>query len=183
MLSIPPAAVRRGDERLRRCVGIVLGRREELGDLLVAHDVGEPVGADQIEVAGRRGDRQRLDLDARLGADSARDHRAVRVLLGLLGRQPPGADELADERVIGRQLLELAVSRAVGARVADVADRDGAGRLVDEQRRDDGSHAGGRRVVERVAVDPVVRLAEELGERRLALRIRAPLLERRGGEP
>ena len=33
-------------------------------------------------------DGQRLDLDARLGADRARDHRPVRVLLGLLGRQP-----------------------------------------------------------------------------------------------
>ena len=44
--------------------------------------------------------------------------------LGLLGRELAAADELGDERVVVGQLLELAAADAVGARVADVADRD-----------------------------------------------------------
>ena len=48
-----------------------------------------------------------------------------------------------------------------------MADRDRAGRLVDQEGRDDRSHAGGRRIVEGVTVDPVVRFAQQLGERRL----------------
>ena len=66
--------------QVRRCTP------DQLGDLLVTHDVGEPVGADQVEVAGRDRERHRLDVDARLGADGPRDHRSVRVLLGLLRR-------------------------------------------------------------------------------------------------
>ena len=57
------------------------------------------------------------------------------MLLGLLGVSLPGAHELADQRVIGRQLLELSVAQPIRARVADVADRDRAGRLVDERGR------------------------------------------------
>ena len=116
MLSIPPARFAAATSASAAASGSLSGGRDQLGDLLVAHDVGEPVGADQVEVARRRRDRERVDLDARLGADGAGDHRPVRVLLGLLGRQPAGADELADERVVGRQLLERAVSQTRYAR-------------------------------------------------------------------
>ena len=44
--------------------------------------------------------------------------------LGLGGRQLAAADELGDERVVVGQLLELAAAQQVGARVADVAERD-----------------------------------------------------------
>ena len=128
MLSIPPAWFAAATSASAAAVGIVVGRRDQLCDLLVADDVGEPVGADQVEIAGRRDLRHRLDLDDRLGADRPGDHRAVRVLLGLLDGQPAGAHELADERVIGRELLEHAVPQPVRARIADVTDRDRARR-------------------------------------------------------
>ena len=89
MLSIPPARLAAATSASAAASGSFSAAAEQLGDLLVAHDVRQPVRADQVEVAGRRGDRQRLDLDGRLGADRARDHRAVRVLLGLLGESLP----------------------------------------------------------------------------------------------
>ena len=80
-----------------------------------------------------------VDVDVRVGAERARDHRALRVVLGLLGRQLAAADELGDERVVVRDLLELAVADEVGARVADVADRDDA--VLDERERHRRAHA------------------------------------------
>ena len=68
-------------------------------------------------------DGEGVDVDLGLGAERAGDHRALRVHLGLLGRELAAAHELGDERVVLGQLLELAVAQQVGARVADVADR------------------------------------------------------------
>ena len=59
-----------------------------------------------------------------LGAERARDDRALRVLVGLLGRRAcPGARSSLDQRVVLGQPLQLAVAQAVGAAVADVRDR------------------------------------------------------------
>ena len=106
---------------------------EQRDDLAVGDHVGEPVGAEQEDVAGLGLDGERVDVDVGLGADRARDHGALRVRLGLLRRELAAAHELADERVVLRQLLELAVADAVGARVADVAEGDRAARAVDER--------------------------------------------------
>ncbi len=43
---------------------------------------------------------------------------------GLLRRDPAGVDEALHERVVGRDLFELAAAEAVDAGVADVGDRD-----------------------------------------------------------
>ena len=58
----------------------------------------------------RASTREGVDVDVGIGAERARDHRALRVRLGLLGRELAAADELADERVVVRQLLELALA-------------------------------------------------------------------------
>ena len=58
------------------------------------------------------------------GPERARDDRALRVVLGRLRRDLAGALELGDQRVVARELLELAVAQAVGAAVADVAEAD-----------------------------------------------------------
>ena len=55
------------------------------------------------------------------------------MLLRLLGREPALAAQLLDERVVARQLAQLAVAKQVGAAVADVHDRDLV--AVHEQRR------------------------------------------------
>ena len=73
---------------------------------------------------GRASTVKRVDVDLGVGAERARDHRALRVGLRLLGRQAAGAHQVGDERVVLGQLLEPAVAQAVGARVAHVPDRD-----------------------------------------------------------
>ena len=77
-------------ERLER-VGL-LEQRAQLG--LVDHR-GQPVGAQQEEVARLGREDVDVDLDARLGPERARDHGALRVLLGLLLGQLAARDELA----------------------------------------------------------------------------------------
>ena len=144
--------------------------------------VREPVGADQEEVAGLGLDRERVDLDGRLRPERARDRRALRVALGLLRRQHAALHELRDERVVGRELLELAVAQEIRARVADVPDADGARRGVDERDGDGRPHARGRRVVERALPDAPVRLGDERDDALLAAGLAARLLERGGRE-
>jgi hypothetical protein len=68
-----------------------------------------------------------------VGAESARDHRPLRVCLRLLGRELAASHQLADERVVLGELLEAAVADEVRARVADVADRDNP--VLDRRRR------------------------------------------------
>ena len=119
------ARVRRVDERARRLVEVVDVHEQRL-DLPVRDHRRQPVGADQVEVARLGRDRERVDVDVRLGAERPRDHRALRVHLRLLRRELAAPQQLADERVVVRELLELLVADAVGARVADVADRDRA---------------------------------------------------------
>ena len=64
-----------------------------------------------------------VDLDVGLGAERARDDRALRVLGGLLLGQLAAAHELVDERVVAREPRQLAVAQQVGAAVADVRER------------------------------------------------------------
>ena len=101
-----------------------------------------PSRADQVDVAVAPRPREAVGLDALLGAQRARDDRALRVLVGLLGRELALAHELLDERVVVGQALEGPVAQAVEAAVADVGD----GEVVladvgDGQRR---AHAGAR---------------------------------------
>ena len=82
------------------------GRREDLGDRGLADHRGEAVAAQQEDVAGGGVDRERVDLDIGLGAERARDDRALRVLLGLLLGQAALAQQLLDERVVLGDPLE-----------------------------------------------------------------------------
>src|SRR6202041_3489781 len=82
----------------------------------------------------------RIDLDGLLRTQRARDDRALRVLLGFLGRQPALADQLVDERVVVGEAQQLAVAQAVGAAVADVRDRHLLLTYVDRRQRR--AHAG-----------------------------------------
>jgi len=141
MLSMPPARFAAFDERFRSVderlrIGHVRRRSsDQLGDLLVTNDVGEPVGADQVEVAGLDREGHGLDVDGWLGADGpAVITDRCGLTLGFLRRQPSCPDELTDQRVVGRELVEDVVAKTVGAGVADVSDRDLACLLVDEQR-------------------------------------------------
>ena len=91
--------------------------------LLVVEHRRQPVGADQEDVAGRARDGLQVDLDLGLGAERAGDDRALRVVLGLGVGELALAPHLLDQRVVAGEPFELAAAQAVGAAVADVADR------------------------------------------------------------
>jgi hypothetical protein len=160
------AAIGRGDELLRGGVEVVAARFDDVEDLLVADHRSQPVGADQEEVAGVGLDRERVDVDVRVGSERARDHRALRVRLRLLGRQPARPDELCDERVVLRQLVDLTVANQVRARVADVTDRDDA--VLEQRDRDRRPHARRVRVLACTLVHLAVRLLDQRDDARLA---------------
>ena len=74
---------------------------------------------------------------------------------GLVGGELAVADELLDQAVVDGDLAELAVAQEVGARVADVADEEGA--AGHERRRGErGAHAAERGVGERLGEDGLV---------------------------
>ncbi len=87
------------------------------GDRLGVDHRREPVGAEQEEVARSRLDREHVDVDVRVGAERTRDHGALRVHLGLFGRQLAAPHELGDERVVVGELLER-IRRAGGRRAS-----------------------------------------------------------------
>src|SRR4029077_12344010 len=103
-----------------------------------------------------------VDVDVRLGAEGARDDRALWVLLGLLLREAPLAAELLNQRVVLGEPLELAVPQHVGAAVADVPERH---LVVTEHRgRERRSHARSGGVLLGELVDLAVRRLRDLLE-------------------
>ena len=124
MLSSPPPLVRGVDERAGRRVEVARPLDERVRIAAVADHVVSPSEQSRKTSPGSRLDRERVDVDVGLGAERARDHRALRVGLGLLRRELAAAHQLGDERVVVGELLEHAVADAVRARVADVAERD-----------------------------------------------------------
>ena len=116
--------------------------------------------------------------DVGLGPERARDDRALRVLVGLLRGELPAAAHLLDERVVLGQALELAAAQAVGARVADVRDRDVV--LADVRGGDRRAHPGALLAGLRHLVDARVGLEHALGEQLLGARragVAEPALE------
>ena len=116
------ALVRRPDECLRGRREVVAVALDLAQDRPVVDHRGEAVRAEQEQVAGLRLDGERVDVDVGVGAERTRDHRALGVGLGLLGRELAAADELGDQRVVLGQLLELAVADQVGAAVPHVGE-------------------------------------------------------------
>ncbi len=101
----------------------------------------------------------------------------------LVLRQTAAPHELADERVIGRQLLETPLSVAVGPRVADVREGGRLRVLVDEGHGGRRTHSRGCRIADGVLEDPRVRRADDPGDLLLAPDGGGAFLDRGGGEP
>ena len=122
MLSSPPAAVRRVHQRPRAVVEVaaVLAQDRSITSPSTMSD--RPSEQMRIHVARRAVDRERVDVDVRIGAERARDHRPLWMHLRGLRRQLAAPDQLGDERMVVGQLLEPVVAQQVGARVADVAE-------------------------------------------------------------
>ena len=97
---------------------------ERARDRRVVDEPAEPVRAEQDHVARARRRRPDVDVDLPVGAERARDDRALRVLRGLLGGERARAHPLGDQRMVVGEAREDAAAPEVGARVADVGERD-----------------------------------------------------------
>ena len=83
-------------------------------------DTGQPVGADQIAVAGPDLADGQIGLDVVAAAQRAHQQRALRVGGGLLLGDPALVDQALHPGVVLGDLGEHAVAQQVGAGVADV---------------------------------------------------------------
>jgi hypothetical protein len=118
--------------------GLGVGVLQRLGERLLADDAGQAVGAEQVPVAGPGLAHGEVGLDL-LAVERAQQQGPLRVAVGLLGGDPAVVDERLHERVVVGDLRELAVTDQVGARVADVAEREPP--TGEEDRGEGGAHA------------------------------------------
>ena len=102
---LAPCLVGPLDERARCSVEIVAVLLEQLAHGVVVDHRRQAVGAEDEHVTGLRGHGHRVDRHLGFRSQYAGDHRAMWVAPGLVRRQPAGADELRDERVVFRHLL------------------------------------------------------------------------------
>ena len=122
--------------------------------LVLADHRGETVGADHEEVAGARAELLDVHLHIRLGPERPRDDGALGMRFGLLLGELAEPDEVADERVVVGQPLELAVADAIAAGVADVG--HGHRLLADIGGGDGRAHPGALGLGARALVDALV---------------------------
>ena len=159
---VPPAGVVGRGDQLAPGLGERVAALEDLLDARLLDHRGQAVGVEHEHIAGACLVDVDIDVDVRLGAERAGDHGPLRVQLGLLFGQLAALDELADERMIAREAGQLAVAQHVGARVADVGDRDLA--LADVGRGDGGAHAARLRVGHGTVVDGAVRALDDVAQ-------------------
>ncbi len=123
------------------------GVGEHLLEHPVVDHVGQAVAAEQVHVARLHGDDAMIDLDLIAQPDGAHDH--VRVRRPEARRQLGVVLVQVDERVVARDLLELALPQAVDARVTDVRQVQQVVVLADGD--DGGAHVVQRRIGLRLA--------------------------------
>ena len=97
--------------------------RSVSSDGLGRDDVGQPVRAEQVAVAGAGLADRDVGLDV-AAEQRPQDHRLARMVLGLVGREPAGVDEVLDVGVVVGDLRQVVAAQQVGARVADVDEPD-----------------------------------------------------------
>ena len=149
----PPCGVGVGDEAVDRLLERV-GLGDDLRDPRLLDHRREPVRADQVHVARPGAIGHRVHLDLRLGAESPRDDRTLRMVLGLRVREPPLPAQLLDQRMVGGEELQLTVAPPVRAAVADMGEAQFV--AVQQSRGEGRPHARSRGVRLREPVDPRV---------------------------
>ena len=163
MLSRPPASFAAAISSRPACVERA-GALEDRRHARLRDHRGEAVRADHEHVAVAGLIAPDVDLHVGLGAERAGDDRALGMRLGLLLGQLAAGHQLAHQRVVAGEALEPAVAQQVGARVADVRDRDLL--LADVGGGHRGAHAGALGLGARAVVDAAVGVLDHLHERR-----------------
>jgi len=146
------------------------GAAEDARDLGLGDHPCQPVGAEQVDVAIAGGVAVGVHLDLGLGPQRAGDDRALGVVFGGSGGELATAHQLRHQRMVVRELLELAIPSAVRTAVPHVPHAHVA--TLDDRCRGRCSHARARLVACRQFVDLSVGLSDHAGE---ALLRRTPL--------
>ena len=115
---VRPAAAQRQFDKAVGTFGNV-GDMQRLQNRLVTDGVGQPVGAQQVAVAGTGLAHDQCGLDLMAG-ERPHDQRALRVAVCLLGGDAALVDQRLDEGVVLGDLRQLPVAEHISARVADV---------------------------------------------------------------
>ena len=113
----PTAAQREFDEAIGTFGHI--RNMQRVQNRFVADRIGQPVGAQQVAVAGTGlpHDQCRFDL---MSGQRPHDQRALRVAVRLLGGDAPLVDQRLDESVVLGDLRELPLAKQISAGVADM---------------------------------------------------------------
>jgi hypothetical protein len=169
------AADRELDQLERRLVRVP-DRAEGLVERLLGDHAGQAVGAEQVTVAWQGVERHQVGLGHRPAVEGAQQQGPVRVRGHVVFGDLALVDQRLDERVVVRDLEELAVAEPVGARVADVAERGVPVRP--EQGGQRGAHALDRGIGDDQFLQPQVGRGDRVGERADQVGPEAPRVER-----
>ena len=134
MLSRPPWRLASATSSSAAACGSVTVL-SDVDDVVVAHLVDEAVAAQQEAVAADERQRPGVDADGRVDAERPGDDVAARVGAGLVVGDVAGGDELLHVAVVDGDAPQPAVAQEVGARVADVDERQLLVRLAAVGRR------------------------------------------------
>ena len=130
--------------------------------LLTDHP-GQAVRAQQVPVAGPDLAQRQIGFHVGPAIQGPQQHRALRVGGDVVGADPPLVDQRLDQRVVMRDLMELAAPEQVGAGVTDVAEgHPWPGPQHRGQRR---AHALDRRIGGDHVVQRVVGVGDRVGQR------------------
>src|SRR5581483_12032188 len=132
--------------------------REHFGKLGLGEEAVDAVAALHDDVAGTEVDRDEIDADDQLAAEAAGDDVPARVRPGILRRQDPVLDLLADPGVVLRELRQLALPEEEEPAVADVGAEERP--ADDRRRRDRRPHAAELGDRDALRVDLEVRLLD-----------------------
>jgi len=135
---------------------------QDRGHLVVGDHPRETVGAQHEDVPGASGMGVGVHLHVVLRAERAGDDRALRMVLGRLGGELPGALQLGHEGVVVGELAQLGLAQEVGAAVAHVGDGHPPG--PDHGHRAGRAHTSPRGVLLGQLPDPPVGLLNHPGQ-------------------
>ena len=129
MLSVPP-------KKLARSIRFRQASSREAAVVTISwmcsslDEAGEPVGAEQVDVAEGGVLGEDVDVDVLADAEGAGDDVGGELAHLLVGHPGGHVAGVADERVVAGELEDLRAADAVAAAVADVADGDLVGRAA-----------------------------------------------------
>src|SRR5207237_9431734 len=94
----------------------IRSRPNDLGDCLIRKHFGQPIGAEEHDIAGLQFQLMNLDLDLGISAAQGIGYEMATAMAGgLFGAEDPMPDHFLDQRMVARQLTAGAASGKIPA--------------------------------------------------------------------